>query len=41
MINRGGEKVIPRRVDEALLQHPAGSAAPERAGAELATAQVD
>ncbi len=23
MINRGGEKVIPRRVDEALLQHPA------------------
>lgn len=22
MINRGGEKVIPRRVDEALLQHP-------------------
>ena len=23
MINRGGEKVIPRQVDEALLQHPA------------------
>jgi acyl-CoA synthetase (AMP-forming)/AMP-acid ligase II/acyl carrier protein len=23
MINRGGAKVIPRRVDEALLQHPA------------------
>jgi acyl carrier protein len=23
MINRGGEKVIPRRVDEALLRHPA------------------
>jgi oxalate---CoA ligase len=23
MINRGGEKVMPRRVDEALLQHPA------------------
>jgi acyl carrier protein len=23
MINRGGEKVIPRRVDEALLLHPA------------------
>jgi acyl-CoA synthetase (AMP-forming)/AMP-acid ligase II/acyl carrier protein len=23
MINRGGEKVIPRRVDEVLLQHPA------------------
>jgi acyl-CoA synthetase (AMP-forming)/AMP-acid ligase II/acyl carrier protein len=23
MINRGGEKVIPRRVDEAFLQHPA------------------
>ena len=23
MINRGGEKVIPRRVDEALLHHPA------------------
>lgn len=23
MINRGGEKVIPRRVDEALLTHPA------------------
>ncbi|MEB3201125.1 MAG: AMP-binding protein [Synechococcaceae cyanobacterium] len=23
MINRGGEKVIPRRVDELLLQHPA------------------
>ena len=23
IINRGGEKVIPRRVDEALLQHPA------------------
>jgi acyl-CoA synthetase (AMP-forming)/AMP-acid ligase II/acyl carrier protein len=22
MINRGGEKIIPRRVDEALLQHP-------------------
>ena len=23
MINRGGEKIIPRRVDEALLRHPA------------------
>jgi acyl-CoA synthetase (AMP-forming)/AMP-acid ligase II len=46
MINRGGEKIAPREVDEALLAHPAVAQAvtfalpDERYGEEVAAAVV-
>ena len=46
MINRGGEKIAPREVDEVLLQHPevkqavAFAVADERLGEEIAAAVV-